>query len=112
MNDISFKNEFLNLASKLDAVTNSCGEIVKIANVIADEQDHDSTIYLIRKIAKIQELLDFIKTLLFTAILNSLSSIMMTVQFMFSSLTSLQRKKTVCSYPATTDTLKVSGTFL
>ena len=35
MNDISFKNEFLNLASKLDAVTNSCGEIVKIANVIA-----------------------------------------------------------------------------
>lgn len=55
MNDISFKNEFLNLASKLDAVTNSCGEIVKIANVIADEQDHDSTIYLIRKIAKIQE---------------------------------------------------------
>lgn len=55
MNDISFKNEFLNLASKLDAVTNSCGEIVKIANVIADEQDHDSTIYLIRKIAKIQD---------------------------------------------------------
>ena len=55
MNDTSFKNEFLNLASKLDAVTNSCGEIVKIANVIADEQDHDSTIYLIRKLAKIQE---------------------------------------------------------
>lgn len=55
MNDTTFKNEFLNLASKLDAVTNSCGEIVKIANVVADEQDHDSTIYLIRKIAKIQE---------------------------------------------------------
>lgn len=61
MNDTSFKNDFLNLASKLDAVTNSCGEIVKIANVIAEEQEHDSTIYLIRRIAKIQESNDFQK---------------------------------------------------
>ena len=55
MNDNTFKNDFLNLASKLDAVTNSCGEIVKVATVIAEEQDHDSTIYLIRKISKLKE---------------------------------------------------------
>ncbi len=61
MNDTSFKNDFLNLASKLDAVTNSCGEIVKVANAIAEEQEHDSTIYLIRRIAKIQESNDFQK---------------------------------------------------
>ena len=55
MNDTSFKKDFLNLASKLDAVTNSCGEIIKVANVIAEEQEHNSTIYLIRQIAQIQE---------------------------------------------------------
>ncbi len=55
MNDTSFKNDFLNLASKLDAVTNSCGEIVKVANVIVEEQEHEATVYLLRKISKIQK---------------------------------------------------------
>lgn len=61
MNDTSFKSELLNLASKLDAVTDSCGEIVRVANIVAEEQEYDSTIYLIRKITKIQESNDFQK---------------------------------------------------
>lgn len=55
MNDTSFKNEVLNLASKLDAVTNGCGEIVKTADIIVNEQDYNSTIYLLRRIGKLQE---------------------------------------------------------
>ena len=55
MSDATFKNDFLDLASKLDAVTNSCGEIVKMADAIGEIQEHDSTIRLLRKISKIQE---------------------------------------------------------
>lgn len=54
-NDNTFKSDFLNIASKFDAVTDSCGEIVKAANAIADEQNYDATIFLIRKISKSQE---------------------------------------------------------
>lgn len=49
MKDNIFKNEFLDLASKLDAVTISYGEIVKAANAVVKEQDHAATIYLVRK---------------------------------------------------------------
>lgn len=55
MNDNFFINDFLDLASKLDAVTNSYGEIVKVANIIVEEQEYESTISLLRKISKIQE---------------------------------------------------------
>lgn len=47
MKDNIFKKEILDYASKLDAVTNSCGEIVKAASAIADEKDNSSTVYLI-----------------------------------------------------------------
>ena len=53
MNDNIFKTELLDLASKLDAVTNSCGELVKAAHAVAEEQDHASTIYLIHKTSKL-----------------------------------------------------------
>lgn len=55
MSDTFFKNDFLNLASKLDAVTNSCGEIIKVANIIAEKQEHEATVYLLRKISTIQK---------------------------------------------------------
>ena len=53
MNDNIFKTELLDLASKLDAVTNSCGELVKAAYAVAEEQDHASTICLIHKTSKL-----------------------------------------------------------
>lgn len=55
MKDNIFKAELLDLASKLDAVTNSCGELIKVANSVVDEQDHASTIYLIRKTSKLKD---------------------------------------------------------
>lgn len=55
MKDNIFKTEFLDLASKLDAVTNGYGKIVKAANAVAEEQDHEATIYLIRKCASLKE---------------------------------------------------------
>ncbi len=55
MKDSSFKNNFLNLASKFDAVTNSCGKITEVANRIAEDKEHDATVYLIRKISEIQK---------------------------------------------------------
>ena len=42
-----FKEELLNYASTLDAVTNSYGEIVKAAWAIVNEKDNASTAYLI-----------------------------------------------------------------
>lgn len=55
MKDNIFRTELLDLASKLDAVTNSCGEIVKAANAVVEEQDHVSTIYLVSKTSKIKD---------------------------------------------------------
>lgn len=49
MSDNIFKNELLNYASKLDAVTNSYGKIVKSASLIVEEQDKSATIWLINK---------------------------------------------------------------
>ena len=53
MKDNIFKTEIMDYASKLDAVTNSCGEIVKAATAIVDEQDNASTVYLINQTSKI-----------------------------------------------------------
>lgn len=55
MRENIFETEFLDLSSKLDAVTNSCGEIVKAANAVVDEQDHAATVFLIRKTTTILE---------------------------------------------------------
>lgn len=46
MKDNIFKTEILDYASKLDAVTNSYGEIVKAASAIVEEHDNSSTVYL------------------------------------------------------------------
>ncbi len=46
-----YKTELLDFASKLDAVTGSCGEITKAANAIVESNDHHSTLFLLRKIA-------------------------------------------------------------
>lgn len=47
MRDNIFKKEILDYASKLDAVTNAYGKIVKSASAIVEEHDNSSTIYLI-----------------------------------------------------------------
>lgn len=53
MADNIFKLEVLNYASKLDAVTDSCGDILKTANNIVDEYNNSSTIYLINYTSKL-----------------------------------------------------------
>ncbi|WP_300759284.1 AAA family ATPase [uncultured Brachyspira sp.] len=53
MIDNIFKSEILNYASKLDAVTNSYGKIIKAAYNIVDEYDNSSTIYLINYTSKL-----------------------------------------------------------
>ena len=55
MKENIFETEFLDLASKLDAITNSCGDIIKKANVVAETQDHTATIYLVRKTSKLMD---------------------------------------------------------
>jgi len=55
MTDNIIKNEFMDLASKLDAVTTSCGEIVKAASAVIEEQDHAATIYLVRKTSSLKD---------------------------------------------------------
>lgn len=53
MKDNIFKTEIMDFASKLDAVTNSYGEIVKAATAIVEEHDNTSTVYLINCTSKI-----------------------------------------------------------
>lgn len=48
-----FKKEILNYASKLDAITNSYGEIVKASYNIVNEYDNSSTIYLMNYTSKL-----------------------------------------------------------
>ncbi len=55
MKDNIFKTELLDLASKLDAVTHSYGEIVRAADAITDEQDHAATIYLVCKTSQLKD---------------------------------------------------------
>ena len=48
-----YKNALINNASKLDAVTDSCGEITKLANSIVEERSREATIALLKKISEI-----------------------------------------------------------
>lgn len=43
----------MNTASKLDAVTNACGEITKLATSIVEKNSRESTISLLKKIAEV-----------------------------------------------------------
>ncbi len=56
-----FRTELLDYATKLDAVTNSCGEIVKAASAIADEHDMESTVHLVSMTSKIIKSSDYSK---------------------------------------------------
>lgn len=51
-----YKNDFLDLASKLDAIVGDHGEITKYAIAITDSQDHMATIALLKKISEIADL--------------------------------------------------------
>lgn len=48
-----YSQALINNASKLDAVTNACGEITKLATVIVEEHSKVATIALLKKIAKV-----------------------------------------------------------
>lgn len=48
-----YKNALINNASKLDAVTDSCGEITKLANSIVEERSCETTIALLKKISEV-----------------------------------------------------------
>lgn len=48
-----YKKELTNTALKLDALTESCGEITKLINDIIDDSDNDSTIILLKNISVI-----------------------------------------------------------
>lgn len=63
MKDNIFKTELLDFASKLDAVTNSYGEIVKAASAIVEEKDNPSTVYLINYTSKLIKSTDSSKDL-------------------------------------------------
>lgn len=53
MKENIFKTEILNYASKLDIATNSNGEIVKIGYAIVEENELNSTIYLLNYLSKL-----------------------------------------------------------
>lgn len=63
MKDNIFKTEILDYASKLDAVTNSYGEIVKAASSIVEDRDNPSTVYLINHTSKLIKSADSSKDL-------------------------------------------------
>jgi len=63
MKDNIFKTELMDYASKLDAVTNSYGEIVKAASAIVNDQDNPSTVYLINYTSKLIKSIDSSKDL-------------------------------------------------
>ena len=48
-----YKNALINNASRLDAVTDSCGEITKLANSIVEERSREATITLLKKISEV-----------------------------------------------------------
>ena len=56
-----YKENFLNYASKLDAVTNSNGKITKYGMSIVEENDKQATMLLLRKIFKIIDSKEFSK---------------------------------------------------
>ncbi len=48
-----YKNTLINNASKLDAITDSCGEITKFATLIVGENNKEATIALLKKISEV-----------------------------------------------------------
>ena len=48
-----YKNALINSASKLDAVTDSCGEITKLAGSIIENESKADTILLLKKISEV-----------------------------------------------------------
>ena len=48
-----YKRALVNNASKLDAVTDSCGEVTKLASSIIDEDSNVATIALLKKISEV-----------------------------------------------------------
>lgn len=48
-----YKESLINNASKLDAVTDSCGEITKLATSIADNKSKEATVALLKKISQV-----------------------------------------------------------
>lgn len=48
-----YKNSLINNASKLDAVTDSCGEITKLATSIVEEHSKEATITLLKKLSEV-----------------------------------------------------------
>lgn len=48
-----YKSALINNASKLDAITDSCGEITKLAASITNDKSKEATISLLRKISEI-----------------------------------------------------------
>lgn len=48
-----YKNSLINNASKLDAITDSCGEITKLATLIVEENSKEATIALLKKISEV-----------------------------------------------------------
>ena len=48
-----YKSALVNSASKLDAVTDSCGEITKLATLITEENSKEATIALLKKISEV-----------------------------------------------------------
>jgi ABC-type glutathione transport system ATPase component len=48
-----YKNSLINNASKLDAVTDACGEITKLATLIVEENSKDATISMLKKLSEV-----------------------------------------------------------
>lgn len=48
-----YKNSLVNNASKLDAITDACGEITRLATLIAEENSKDATIALLKRISEV-----------------------------------------------------------
>lgn len=63
MKDNIFKTEIMDYASKLDAVTNAYGEIVKAASAIVEDKDNPATVYLINHTSKLIKSADSSKNL-------------------------------------------------
>lgn len=54
-----YKNELLNTASKLDAVTDACGEVTKLASAIIEEDSREATIALLKRISDVIDSRDY-----------------------------------------------------
>lgn len=50
-----YKGELINSASKLDAVTDSCGEITKLADSIINEDSRAATLSLLKKLSEVMD---------------------------------------------------------